>query len=392
MNRIFVDDYNCCGCTSCASICPHDAIEMKPNALGFLYPHIDEGKCVDCGLCKNVCQFHEGYTRYDNFDKPLVYGGRLIDESELSKSQSGGASRAIIKHFFSAGEGVVCGVCMEGTRVFHDFATSLEECDKFRGSKYVQSDLRGVFPQIKEMLSNNQRILFFGTPCQVAGLRSYIGKKMQENLTVVDLVCHAVPSPKVWEDYCLYIQNKYKEKPQTICFRDKSFGWHSHIETFQLKKEKVKSQTFAYHFFYTHIAVRKSCSKCPYTNFNRVGDLSISDFWGWEKHHKEWNDNLGVSLILVNSDKGKIFFEHLKNMDLIQSNEKECLQPQLQGPISLHPNIDKFITDYKKFPFRFILYKYGNIGVYYHLKKLFKVLKRKGRNFLGLMKSVIKRI
>lgn len=392
MNHIEINDYNCCGCTACASICPKEAIEMTPNALGFYYPRLDASKCVDCGLCKKVCQFNKDYERFINFDTPIVYGGRCKDEHQLKKSQSGGASYAIIAKFFEEGEGFAYGACLNGTHVEHICVSNLTDAERFRGSKYVQSDIRGIFTQIKNQLVEGNRVLFFGTPCQVAGLRSYVGKTLHENLIVVDLVCHSIPSPKVWQDYCSYIEKKYKEKPQTISFRDKSLGWHSSVETFQFSNEKVKSTTFANCFFYSHVAVRKSCSECPYTNFNRVGDLTISDFWGWEKHHKEWNDNLGVSLILVNSDKGKNMVARLDNMILIQSDRNECLQEQLQKPITLPSNIDKFVQDYQKYPFRFILYKYGDIGVYYQLKKSFKILKRKARNLYGLLRYGVKRL
>ena len=230
-----VNPADCSGCTACASICPHDAIIMKPDAMGFLYPEVDVDKCVECGLSENVCAFNEHYDRSENLSVPLAYGARHKDMNEVKTSRSGAAFIALSDAVLRAG-GVVYGAGYEGHfRVVHKRAVTKEERDEFKGSKYVQSDLTGIFRQVKNDLKNGLTVLFSGTPCQTAGLASYIGKKkIRENLFLVDIVCHGVPSPYVWRDFLDYIERKQGADICWVNFRDKQkYGWSGHQETFK---------------------------------------------------------------------------------------------------------------------------------------------------------------
>lgn len=232
---------DCCGCTACASICTHDAISMIPDALGFLYPKVDAGKCVDCGLCEKVCQFNDNYERSLNLKEPIAYAARHKDINEVMKSRSGAAFVAISDYIIEQG-GIVYGAgYKDHFRVAHKRATTKTERDEFRGSKYVQSDLTGVFRQVKKDLKNGLIVLFSGTPCQTAGLNSYVGKKLRENLLLVDIVCHGVPSPFVWRDYITYLEKKQGDEIVVVNFRDKElFGWRAHKESYYFKMGGVK--------------------------------------------------------------------------------------------------------------------------------------------------------
>lgn len=227
---------DCCGCTACASICAHDAITMEPDALGFLYPKVDESKCVECGLCEKVCQFNDNYDRSLNLEQPIAYAARHKDISEVMRSRSGAAFVAISDYILEQG-GVVYGAgYKDHFRVAHKRATTKEERDEFRGSKYVQSDLTGIFRQVKEDLRNGLTVLFSGTPCQTSGLNAYVGKKLRENLYLVDIVCHGVPSPYIWRDYLAYLERKHGSKITYVNFRDKElYGWRAHKETFKFE-------------------------------------------------------------------------------------------------------------------------------------------------------------
>ena len=232
---------DCCGCTACASICAHNAITMKPDALGFLYPEVDKDKCVNCGMCEKVCAFNDHYDTSLNLEKPIAYGARHKDMHEIETSRSGAAFIAISDYILENG-GVVYGAgYTDHFRVVHKRATTKEERNEFKGSKYVQSDMTGVFRQVKKDLRDGLTVLFSGTPCQTSGLNSYVGKRLRQNLFLVDIVCHGVPSPYMWRDYLSYLEEKQGSPICWVNFRDKQkYGWAAHHETFKFVKGGVK--------------------------------------------------------------------------------------------------------------------------------------------------------
>lgn len=372
------DKINCCGCTACASICPKNCIELKPDELGFKYPNVDTELCVECGLCEKVCPFINVKDRADSYEKPYVYATRVKDETQLCKSQSGGAFYAFSEEFLDDA-GVVYGACFdENLKVQHIRVTTKEEREKLRFSKYVQSDVEGIFASVKNDLKNGLKVLFVGTPCQVSGLKSYIGKKYAENLTVIDLVCHAVPSPKVWADYVNYIEKKYNSKITSALLRDKKFGWSKCYETFKLSSSKILTRRTYDDLYFSLYTVRESCSNCKFTNLNRAGDITIGDFWGWNKKRTEFNDDKGVSLVLLNTPKGKSLFERVKkNIYFMESDTTECLQPQLCYPIVLNSRRNEFIADYKNHGFEYVGKKYADLGLKSNIIKFLRKIKRR---------------
>lgn len=384
------DNKDCCGCTACASICPHNAISMLPDIMGFLYPVVDKASCVECGLCEKICQFHDKYNRYDNYDTPEVFGCRHKNTEELSHSQSGAAAWAITQTFLQQ-PGVVYGVGYESVaHIVHKRATTLEECQEFRGSKYVQSDLRGVFRQVKDDLNAGHRVLFFGTGCQVSGLKSFTPKTLHEKLYTVDLVCHATPSPAVWESYLHYHEAKRGCRIVKANFRDKRFGWHSHREVLTFEDGSEFDGEFFFQIFYKHLIIRDSCSACHYTNFKRVSDVTIADFWGWEKAHQEWNDNKGVSLLLVNSEKGEEIKKALElTMHFIKSDTSQCLQPQLQHPVELPLEFNKVKQIVEKGGYKGVAREVGYIPGPQYYKDKYKSLVYKVRVILSRIKHSI---
>lgn len=358
------DKSECCGCSACASVCAHNAITMKPDALGFLYPEVDISKCVECGLCEKVCAFNDDYDKSLNLSVPEAYGARHKNMSEVETSRSGAAFIAISDWILEQG-GIVYGAgYADHFRVVHKRAVTKEERDEFKGSKYVQSDMGTIFKQVKQDLRDGKIVLFSGTPCQTAGLNSYIGKKYRENLYLVDIVCHGVPSPYIWRDYLSYIEKKYKKKVSVVNFRDKGeYGWAAHKETFIFEDgEKITPAHSPYtELFYKHIMLRKSCGSCHYCNTIRPSDITIADFWGWEKIDSLFNkDDRGVSLLLVNTNKGKHLFENIKNyMYIISVKIEDCIQPNLRKASVLDLYYNKFICDYnnKNFKNFKIIYK-----------------------------------
>lgn len=350
---------DCCGCTACASICKHDAITMIPDALGFLYPEVDKGKCVECGLCEKVCAFNDHYDTSLNLNKPSAYAARHKDMNEIETSRSGAAFIAISDYILEQG-GVVYGAgYTDHFRVIHKRATTKKERDEFKGSKYVQSDMSGVFRQVKKDLLDGLIVLFSGTPCQTSGLNSYVGKRLRDKLFLVDIVCHGVPGPYMWRDYIAYLEKKQGAPIVWVNFRDKQkYGWADHQETFKFKNGGGK-MSFT-DLFYKHVMFRKSCGKCHFTNTVRPSDITIADFWGWEKTDPNFNaDDKGCSLVLVNTEKGRLLFNAVKDrMNIIPAELDSCLQPNMLHPSKMHPKRDKFEVEYIKNGFEYVYLKY----------------------------------
>lgn len=366
---------DCCGCTACASICAHDAISMEPDALGFLYPKVDASKCVECGLCEKVCQFNDNYDRSLNFKEPIAYAARHKNINEIMKSRSGAAFVAISDYVLEQG-GVVYGAgYKDHFRVAHKRATTKEERDEFRGSKYVQSDLTGVFRQVKEDLKNGLTVLFSGTPCQTAGLNAFIGKKLRQNLILVDIVCHAVPSPFIWRDYINYIEIKYGSKISKSEFRDKRAGWDSpHKECFTMSDGSIHTDFIHRFFFYKSLSIRISCGNCKYTNYYRPSDITLGDFWGYERCVPTMNiDNCGISLVLLNSQKGVSIFDKVtESLDFEKVSLISTYQWNLEHPTQMNKSVMEFQYYYSSRGFNYVLKKYGPLSYSYKLKLILK--------------------
>ncbi len=373
------DPSMCSGCTACASICPHDAISMRPDAMGFLYPQVDIEKCIECGACERVCAFNDHYDTSMNLPQPEVYGARHKDMHEVETSRSGAAFIAISDYILENG-GVVYGAgYTDHFRVVHKRAVTRDERDEFKGSKYVQSDLRGVFRQVKKDLKDGLTVLFSGTPCQTAGLNSYIGKKLRENLFLVDIVCHGVPGPYMWRDYLAYLEKKQGSEICWVNFRDKQkFGWAAHKETFKFVNRGGGKMSFTY-LFYQHIMFRHSCGVCHYTNTKRPSDITLADFWHWQKTDSTINlDDKGLSLMLINTEKGKKLFEAARaDLNVIPAKLEDCMQGNMKRPSPIHPKRMKFEEDYKKHGFEYVLKKYGRESKLDKLKKKLRYWKNK---------------
>lgn len=381
---------DCCGCSACASICNFDAITMKPDALGFLYPAINYDKCIDCGLCEKVCAFNEQYNTSLNFSEPIAYGARHKNMNEVMKSRSGAVFAAISDYFIENG-GIVYGAgYTDHFRVVHKRATTKNARDEFRGSKYVQSDMNAVFRQVKKDLKDGLLVLFSGTPCQTSGLKSFVGEKLTGNLFLVDLVCHGVPSPYIWRDYLAYIENKYRSNIVKVDFREKSqYGWSSHKEVFLLESNSTswlenvvngesKWNTWYTKFFYDHIMFRHSCGNCHFCNTRRPSDITIADYWGWEKTGSDINsDNKGLNLVLLNTRKGeKIFAKIIDKLEIIKASPETYMQPNLRHPSKIHRKRMQFEKDYQEKGFDYV---YNHI---YHDHTIWKRVFFKAKRFI----------
>lgn len=353
---------DCCGCSACADVCPVDAIKMKTDAEGFLYPFVDKSLCIRCGKCDRVCGFIPITKRPEPFELPKAYGVKHVNDSVRISSRSGAAFIAFSDIILNQ-EGVVYGAVMqEDFTVSHMRAVSRQQRDRMKQAKYVQSSTVKIYPQVEQDLKAGKAVLFSGTPCQIAGLHSYLkAMKIDESkLYCCDLVCHGVPSPAIWKDYVDYIHNKYKKKIIEANFRDKEYGWDSHCESFFLENhsKKIVSRDYT-DLFYDHIMFRPSCHNCQFANIYRPGDITLADFWGIEKNDASFNDNRGVSLVLVSTEKGMKLFEKAKqDFEWFECKLENCIQPTLVKPSSMSPRREEFWKDYKKMEFASFLKKY----------------------------------
>jgi coenzyme F420-reducing hydrogenase beta subunit len=309
-----------------------------------------------------VCSFNKNYKKGAN-EEVEVYAVRHKNIAEIEKSRSGAMFVAITDYIIDKG-GIVYGAGYKGHFVVtHKRATSKEERDEFRGSKYVQSDLSNTFKKVRKDLKDGYLVCFSGTPCQTSGLRSYLetSRTDSKNLITIDIVCHGVPSPYIWRDYLVWTEKRHKGIADTVSFRDKQgSGWAAHKESFAINGKKIYCTTYA-ELFYKHTMLRHSCHICHYANTSRPSDITIADFWGWEKVDTDFNkDDKGVSLVLINSTKGKEFFENVKDcIDFIKTEIGLAMQPNLQQPSAMSPQRMDFENDYKNRGIEYVLKKYG---------------------------------
>ena len=304
--------YNCTGCGACYNICQKGAIKMQGDEYGFYKPVIDKEKCINCGLCEKVCPLNK--YKSNNIDKPKVFVFQNDDKDILYKCASGGAFAKFAKYVVEQG-GTVYGVIYdENMVVSHSRAESLIDLEKMYSSKYVQSDTRKTFRSAKEDLENGKLVLFSGTPCQIAGLKSFL-QKDYENLITVDLVCHGVPSPLVFEKYKQEFMTKLPatEKLLNVNFRSKVEGWKEELTTTTTTTTTTidaKWDNFM-RAFLRNLSLNESCTICQFNKLPRVADLTIADFWGVNDFDESLNDNRGLSIVLVNNLRGNSFLEKL---------------------------------------------------------------------------------
>ena len=331
----FCTDSRCTGCSACRSSCPVNAIQMVPDEEGFLHPQVEENRCLRCGICHDVCQvFAE--RAVNSFQQRYFAFKNRNDIRE--KSSSGGAFTALSDSVLKK-NGIIAAACMdEHFHVRHIITEDPTDRDRMRGTFYVQSDLGECFSKIQSSLKDERQVLFVGTPCQVQGLKLFL-KREWENLITVDLVCHGAPSPMVFDKFIAFL--KQKGKLEQFLFRDKSLGWKGYHVSAVIDGDKVKDKLWLQSFndlFSHNLINRKSCSDCPYTNYERAGDLTIGDFWGIKDTLPGFYDEHGVSLILCNTAKGYEALTALDSVEMREVKKEQTRQNSLIKPAKASAN------------------------------------------------------
>lgn len=346
--QLFKNKYRCCGCNACEMICGKKAITMIEDEYGFRFPQIDTEKCVGCGSCQKVCCINNEVE----LCKPgTVYAASYKNKDISAKSASGGIFAALAKQVLTEG-GIVFGSAY--TKQFDVEVISIEKIEdlpRLQGSKYVQSSMNSSFLKIKSELQTGRTVLFCGVPCQVEALKRFLGRSY-ENLLLVDIVCHGVPSNQMLKDYLAFLADKKQMEIQSIQFRTKTKGQNvygeiayrqvSHTGEIAYRQEPLISYKSSYYKLFLNCQTfRDSCYHCKFAGTKRPGDISLCDYWGIEDEHPDFVKEVekeglaGISAIMLNTNAGIAFFERLKQEFLLRESTVEQVakhNPQLQAP------------------------------------------------------------
>ena len=372
----------CCGCHACNNVCPKECILMEIDNEGFWYPKVDKSKCIDCNLCEKVCPIINTPKKVE--DDILAYACKNKNEEIRKNSSSGGVFTLLCEEVIN-NNGVVFGATFdENLNVKHTYAETLEECINFRGSKYVQSKIGDTYKEAKKFLDQERIVLFSGTPCQISGLDAYLMKKY-DNLILIDIACHGVPSPLIYKSYIKKLEEKKKSKINEILFRDKSTGWKDYSISFKFDNGK-KMRQFRIDNTYMSgylkdIFLRPSCYTCKFKKPITSADLTLADYWGIQNKHIEFDDDKGVSLILINSEKGQHLLNKITNkLNIIKTDLEYAIRcnPSIIKSSSYNEERDEFFKNFSSKNIIKYIDKYSKLPIFLSLKiKFARTIKRK---------------
>lgn len=393
MNQKLCSHDQCTGCMSCLNACPASAIRTQTDAEGFWHPEIMGDECIDCGKCTKACPILNPPHRDDALATKEIYAAWSRDSETRRQSSSGGFFSEAASVILGKG-GVVYGAAYDGSLVVkHVAVTSTEELSRLRGSKYVQSMTGDVFQQVATSLKSGRLVLFTGTPCQVAGLHSFL-RRPHENLYTADILCHGVPSPRVFEDYKRWLQKMRNAPLGNLVFRDKKWSWKDYniravFDTPEGAARiddyiKIQQQDPFMRGFLRNYYLRPACHACRFANMDRPGDISMGDFWGYRRRKGLYKDtDEGVSLILANTQRGKDLIDSCRDALWLTGSSKAEAMPGNKALSRSAPapgGRALFWEDFEKGGFEGILTKYLHPQ---RLKLRQRVLVRFGRrNFL----------
>lgn len=360
--QLVPDKKDCCACGACMNICPKNAIGMKEDEYGFLYPRINDNICVKCGLCISVCH----YKNPTLMAPKKGYAAANMDIKELGLSASGGVAAAISRSVIECG-GVVFGAVIEtekdGMVVYHRAVDSVKDLHLLQGSKYTASQMRYCYKEAKMLLNKGIKVLFTGTPCQINGLYNYLGKPY-DNLFTIDIVCHGVASQQMFRDFISFEENKNGGRITNFRFRTKERGWGI-TASYTIEKGGYKKVVFKHsdelsycNYFMKGKFDRENCYSCPFAKSNRVGDITVCDFWGIQMscpellivNNGEFDDFRGISGILINTKKGDYLLSNYGNgLRLAEVKTENIIahNPQLNHPTDINKRDVGLIERYR---------------------------------------------
>ena len=312
------DKTKCTGCSACVNVCPKSAIDFCDDPSGYRYPVVNETKCVNCSLCEKVCPIINPVDVSDNFNEPIVKAAWNLDKEIRINSTSGGVFSAIADSFIENGGFVVGAEYTEDFGIRHIVISDKDKIRQIRQSKYAHSYLGHIFKTIKNLLYNGEKVLFCGTPCQVAGLKKYLIKDYH-NLFLVDFICRGIISQKIYKKYLESVERHTNSKITKVHFKNKDFGWNRFSTKLSLSngdeyhKDRYHDEYMVGYLKY-NLYLRPCCHDCQFKTLPRIADLSLGDFWGIANSDKTLDNDQGTSVVLINSEKGLKYFDGLSEM------------------------------------------------------------------------------
>lgn len=343
-----IDKRNCCGCGACASVCPQKCIEMRPDGEGFLYPVADAAACIECGLCEKTCHELNPFGERT----PLQYLAAINnDEAVRLRSSSGGIFHLLAAKTIAEG-GVVFGARFDGDwQVVMDYAETMDSVEAFMGSKYVQARTETSYTDACRFLNQGRKVLFSGTPCQIAGLKHFL-RKPYDNLLTVDIICHGTPSPKVWSRYLDEVMTSGRKAITDICFRNKRNGWKRFNFALTCNSEDETVSLVSHHkqnhymrAFLRDMILRPSCHDCKAKCGRSHSDITLADFWGVETEIPQMFDDKGTGLVMLNSPKAMDALDW-SIITYAETNAESALRrnPAWSTSPAAHPKRDYFFS------------------------------------------------
>lgn len=358
---------NCSSCGACANVCGRNAISMRLDVEGFYRPVIDSEKCIECGACERICPWNKEILNPNkSSNNPKTLAAFAKDESIRLQSSSGGIFSILAERILENG-GVVVGVAqITPTHFGHIVVENKEDLKKLRGSKYVQADANFIYKEVRSLLKSGRKILFSGTPCQVAALYAVLGNAATSvNLFTVDIVCHGTPSVKVFEKYIKELEKENSALVASSRFRDKRMGWNGYMLQHCFKSGKSVSEHHSrskyMRLFLSRICQNLSCDDCHYRKLPRIADITLGDYWGVSKYHPEMDDDKGTSVILLNTKHGVDLFNSIS--DKIKQCESKVEYAVAGNPCIVrsskqHPKRAEFFADLDKYSLDDLIKKY----------------------------------
>lgn len=342
------EDSVCTGCAACVAACGMKAIAMEANERGFLHPQIDMSRCVSCHACESICPQNKQIAGREG----KVFAALARNDGLRETSSSGGVFY-LLARWVLRNHGVVFGAAYDERMVVKHIAVCSEEgLVRLQGSKYVQSQVGNTYLETRSLLENGKQVLYSGTPCQIAGLRAFL-KKDYDRLLAVDILCHGVPSPEVFRLYVDNLQQKHGKRVVDVRFRSKNLGWKNYCTQvlFEDGSSSTELKDTYMDGFLKNTYLRESCYQCLYAKAERVGDITLGDFWGYQETAPEHieDDNRGISLVMVNTESGAHAFNHIKRQLAVaprKLEEAEKGNPILKKSASKHERAQEFWRDY----------------------------------------------